>query len=198
VKSADGVKKRWTMRQKHEMLQKVRGMVIKLAWESWRQLPPQTKVWIQPDDLIEECYLHVLDDILERYDGRAGYTTFLWWSTKNRLLRLAQKQLTQKRLAVTVPLEDADWVGERDDGQNHCEAVDAILWVYEQASPQLRVQMRAWFCPQLKLRLKSTEFQEAAVEFRTLSQTSRLHYEDCLRLMHNGFIMDREARAQGL
>lgn len=190
----DLVKKRWTTKQKQEMLERVRGMVIKLAWESWRMLPPQTKVWVDPDDLVEECYIHILDDILERYDGRAGYTTFLWWAEKNRLLRWAQRQLTQKRLGITIPLEDAEWVGKKDMGQTKIEAEDALLWVYEMASPQLRVQMRAWFCPQFKLRMRSDEFPEAAKEFRTLSGTSRLFYEDCLKLMQNGFTIDREVR----
>lgn len=193
-------RKKWTMRQKHQMLEKVKGIVIKLAWESWLQLPRQTKVWVQPDDLIGDCYLYVLQDVLNKYDGRAGYTTFLWWTIKNHLINLAQRHLAQKRLAITVPLGNGDSIVDtRPTCQDWCDAVNSIAWVYSKASPQLQVQMRAWFCYSLQRRTgKKVDFQEMAAEFRFLCENSHLHYDDCLMLIKSGFQVDPETRVEGL
>lgn len=177
-------------REKQLLLEQHRGMVLKLAWQYWRRLPSYTKIWVDPEDLIEEAYLYILSRAQGSYDRRrAGQSTFLWTGLTNLFLIFAMRQQTKKRFGWSVPLEELQALGKRDTGVGRVETIDAVLKCYQQASEECRQEMQKWFgFERIKVK-RSEQAKRVYLEFKILAERNRLSPNDCRQLMRGGLCL---------
>lgn len=171
-----------------------RGLVLKLAWMYWRKLPAAVKVWVDPDDLIEEAYVSVIRDEAKRqWDAKRGRkSTFVWTSLNSMFLNFALAQQTQKRFGWRITLEDLACLGLGEDDKSIAtlEAKQAFEKVWWASSSSLRGYEREWFGPE-KPRMKWSEETRAAYrEFRGLADKYRLSPNDCRQLMRGGMWLE--------
>lgn len=166
-----------------EVLEKFKGLVLKLSWQYWKRLPQHTKVWVDPDDLIEDAYLYVLSRAADTYDKeKASRCTFLWVGVNNLLLNFAMSQQTKKRFGWNVPVEELEVIGKPDPSVAGMEARDALNKIYNEASDELKKEMQNWFGP-IRPRLRTKRVHENRREFLALATKHRLTEDDCRHLM---------------
>jgi hypothetical protein len=172
------------------LLAQYRGLVIKLAWQYWRRLPVSTKMWVEPEDLIEDAYLFILTRHAQTYNNkRAMRSTFLWTGIGNLFLNFALSQQTRKRFGWPVPLEEVETMGRRDDRIQRVESVDAIIRIFNQASPECQVEMRRWFGFERPKVRRSEQGRRIYKEFSELAYQNRVSPDDCRKLMRSGLCL---------
>lgn len=170
-----------------KLVEQYRWLVMKLAWQYWRKLPVYTKLWVDPDDLIEEAYLFILTTAIRQYDPkRASRTTFVWVGVNSVLLNFALSQQVKKRFGWSVPLEELRFVCKTDERLLLYESEQALNRVYESASPLLKEEMRLWFGPGKPKYHRSIASRGLQEEFKTLAHTYHLVPDDCRRLFGRG------------
>jgi hypothetical protein len=174
-------------RKQLRVLEQYRGLVLKLAWEYWKKLPASVKVWVDPDDLIEEAYLYVIrHEAKGDFDPtRARKSTFLWTGISSILMNFALAQQTQKRFGWRVSLDELLFIGRRDREIDKLEARESLRCTFEAASPGLRREMLKWFGQQKPKIPWSKEAMKMYQEFRLLADKYRLSAEDCRQLMRS-------------
>jgi hypothetical protein len=177
------------VKEQLRVIEQYRGLVMKLAWEYWRRLPVYSKVWIDPDDLIEEAYLFILRKATKTYDKkRASQMTFLWCGIGNLFKNFANAQQTKKRFGWSVSLEELECagMGARDSGIAWVEAYDAAIRTYRQVSPECRCEMKQWFGPERRKVKRSGEALKLYREFYQTAHTNGLTIDDCRQLIQSG------------
>ena len=174
------------------VIQKYRGLVLELAWRYWRTLPAHTKIWVDPDDLIEDAYIYVLTRVGKRaWNPRRGaQSTYLWCGISSILLNFALSQQTKKRFGYRLPLEDIKAIALPDRRLATLEAEEALNKTYQEASRELKWQMKRWFGPSKPRFGHSDKSFFLYSEFRNLAARHRLTSEDCRRLMGSGVWID--------
>ncbi len=176
-----------------QLIEQYRNLARKLAWQYWKSLPASTKVWVDPEDLIEDAYLYILSRASTAYDvGRGKWTTFLTTGITNLFLNFTLSQQTKKRFGWNHPLETLDQmgIGKRDKGVGRLEAIDALLNVYTQASDPCRGAMRQWFGVERRKVKRSAVAKALYREFAILAEQNRLSPNDCRELMRGGLCLD--------
>lgn len=113
------------------------GIIAKLALQHWRLLPISVASYFTVDDLIGETVLHVVQ-VSKFYNNQRGKSsTFVWWAAKNHCREVLQRYSTQKRQAVTCPIDNLQIA--KPDGQIRVlMAKDAVERVIEFASDDVR------------------------------------------------------------
>jgi DNA-directed RNA polymerase specialized sigma24 family protein len=174
-----------------QLLSQYRGMVIKLAWQYWKRLPEMVRVWVDPEDLIEEAYIHVLSRGRSLFDRRrGGQSTFLYIGISHLFLNFAIAQQAKKRFGWAVSVDELRVLGKRDSGLGRVESIDALLRCYQQASEECKGEMRRWFGFSKPKVHRSLYHQRIYQEFRQLAEHNRLSPNDCRVLMRSGMCLD--------
>ena len=175
-----------------EEMEKYRGLVLKLSWQYWHKLPIAVKSWVDPQDIIEEVYIYAISRAEDTYNNphykhkKANKCTFLYTGINNLLLNFAACHQTQKRFGWSIPLEEIEHMGKRDETLSDIEAREALHVIYKQASDELKEYIQAWFGarrPRMKWSLESRQIYR---EFRDLALQQRLTRDDCSRLLRGG------------
>lgn len=176
-----------------ELVNQYQNMARKLAWQFWKTLPVSTKMWVDPEDLISDALLYIVDRAPEMYNAKRGrWSTFLTTGISNLFLNFALSQQTKKRFGFNVPAEDLDrlGVGKKDGAIQRCEAIDALLKTYSEASLELRVAMRQWFSVEKHKFRRSATAKRNYQEFAELAEKNKLSPNDCRVLMRGGMCLD--------
>jgi hypothetical protein len=177
-----------------ELLEKYKGIAIKLAWEYWKKLPAATKMWIDPEDMIAEAVCHLVAFVLNErqkthvgYDKeRAGFGTFLYMSTNGHMMNFMIAQLAAKRYGFRADLEEAFGVGVKENRFQLVEALNAFESVYQQASFLLKREISSWFGAGRKAPRRSRVGRELIGEFAFLARKNSLSESDCRLLLKSG------------
>lgn len=168
-------------------------MVSKKAWDCWKKLPPQTRVWLSVEDLIQDGLIFLRYYVAKHYDAdKAKLSTFAWVSLENFYKTYLSRQFVRKRfegqnmslaVAAVADLRDTNLQTFRFD--NECQSVDAWLRLYDLASPALRRYLEQWFLHLSERRVKrhGIRFQRAVKEFRVLAGLVGLTPGDCRNLL---------------
>ena len=169
------------------ILKQYRGLIYKLAFKSWRQLPASVKMWVEPEDLVADAYLFILASAKFSYKkARAGRSTFLWTGVSNLYLNFALKHQAKKRFGWRIPIEDVQWVGKSDTKIAEKESLDALSRIYFEASEECRRGIKKWF-GQEPVRAKRSEKEKRIYgEFYQLAKKNGLSKNDCRELMRGG------------
>ncbi len=156
-----------------------RRMVSKLAWNVWRKLPPQTRTWLQVEDLIQDGMEWVVTIGIPKYRrDEASLCTFLYVGIGNYfkteyLMKLYHRKRYEGR---TVSLEGLDLVGVDDvkypletridalvdrksqvDIVRGCWVVPMLVRIFRQATELLRRELRRWFLRTRTTRIHSRQ-----------------------------------------
>lgn len=184
--TTQSVKKQKEEERQLALLAKYRKLVLKLAWEYWKRLPASVRIWVDPEDLIEEAYVYVIRQEARDYDKRRGNpTTFLWTGISNLFLNFAASYQTRKRFGWRVPLEDLWMGGEHDRELKRIEAREALEQVFKEGSPELQKEILEWF-GQAGSRVKwSKAAKRLYEEFRRLAKKHGLSPEDFRQLIRS-------------
>lgn len=87
----------------------------KFAWDVYKRLPFQIKLWVEVDDLYQEAYMEALrlyELWKPKEDGGTLFSTFVYRGVLNHLNSLVKSWTYQKRFpSVVVELEVLDWEG---------------------------------------------------------------------------------------
>jgi DNA-directed RNA polymerase specialized sigma24 family protein len=172
------------------VIEKYKGMIYKLAFKSWRQLPASVKMWVEPEDLVADAYVAILANAKFRYKKtQSSVSTFLWIGISNLFLNFALKHQVKKRLGWRVPLEDIEWFGKSDAKIAEREALDALARTYFEASEDCRARIKKWF-GQVPVRAKRSEKEKQFYqEFCRLAKKNGLTKNDCRELMRGGVLI---------
>lgn len=176
------------------VIRQYRGLVLELAWRYWKMLPANAKLWLDPDDLIEDAYIYILTRVGNRAwnPKRGSQMTYLWMGISSILQNFSIAQQAKKRFGFIVPLEDIQHVGGLDRKVIQWEAEEALNRVYSEASPKLKDLMKKWFGPEKPrgTMLRSSKATEMYFEFRGLAEKHRLSPSDCRKMMGAGVWVD--------
>jgi RNA polymerase sigma factor (sigma-70 family) len=185
-----------------ELIAKYGDLAKKLAWKYWKKLPPATKMWVDPEDLISEAYLCFVKTVRDKYDAsKASECTFIFWVVNNMLINFCLKHQQGKRRGVTLSLDEAleateegevaqfnpKYLGVQDNKFKKLEAYDALMQVYTESSEECRQEIRRWFGQNHRERpRRSVKGKEVNKEFRYRASMNRLSPYDCVELMREG------------
>ncbi len=174
------------------VIQRYRGLVLQLAWRYWRTLPAYTKIWVDPDDLIEDAYIYILTRVGKRAwnPQRGAQSTYLWCGINSILLNFTLSQQTKKRFGYRLPLEDIKAMALPDRRLARLEAEDALNRIYREASQELKEQMKRWFGPGSPKHGRPGKVLPLCSEFKSLTTRYRLTADDCRQLMGKGVWID--------
>src|ERR1700688_21232 len=115
-------------------------MIAQKAFQAWRRLPAQYKVWLDVDDLIQEGVLFARYHVWPRYKPLFGkFTTYLYASLERFYYSIVHDKFYQKRTArEIVPIADVErkLIG-KDETELAMHAVDSLRCILKEASPQL-------------------------------------------------------------
>lgn len=156
-----------------------RRMVSKMAWNVWRKLPPQTRVWLQVEDLIEDGMEWVVTVGIPKYRrDEASLCTFLYVGVGNYfkseyLMKAYQRSRYEGR---TVSLDSLDLIGVDDmrhplesrvealvdrksqvDMIRGCWVVPMMVRIFKQATELLKQELRRWFLRVEKARIHTRQ-----------------------------------------
>jgi hypothetical protein len=174
------------------VIRQYRGLVLELAWRYWKTLPAHTKMWIDPDDLIEDAYIYILTRVGSRAwnPKRGTRMTYLYCGISSILMNFSMSQQAKKRFGYPVPLEDVYHLGGLDKKMIQWEAEEALNKIYKEASPELKAQMKKWFGPGKPRGQRTVNASQFYFEFRGLAERYRLTPNDCRKMMGAGMWMD--------
>lgn len=89
-------------KNKIAVLASVDKMLWQLAWTSWRTLPKQIKLWIDPEDLYQETRLHTYKILDQWNPSKGAQTTFIQTSVRNRLINVVEGLKARKRYRAEI------------------------------------------------------------------------------------------------
>lgn len=90
-------------------LEKIDALLWKKAWETWKRLPPNVQIWMDPDDLHMEAVIVALGCFESWRPSQAKFISYVFTSVDNRLNTLISFWLRRKRQSgITVEVETID------------------------------------------------------------------------------------------
>lgn len=184
------------------LIEKYGDLAKQLAWRYWRKLPPATKLWVDPEDLISEAYLWFVETMQTKYDPtKACGCTFVYHALNNMLMNFCIRHQQRKRQGITLSLDEAmeamankgapqfnpKYLGKSDGSFRKVEAYDALAKVYQESSRDCKKEIRRWFGQNNRERpRRSVKGLDVNKEFRYRAAMNRLSENDCRELMRSG------------
>lgn len=174
------------------------GMVTKLAWKTWQQLPPHTRAWIAIEDMVLDGLRWVEMSGFQRWNRKRGaLSTILYCGVQNYyydhyLVRFAitQKSREQRVMSIqdreqqlqeqgkTFDFERA--FGIRVPTQNeveqqflNCMAAENMVHLYYAAAGPLRDKIHDWFLGHAEWRKKDVKWYTGTPEFKRQARKFR-------------------------
>jgi hypothetical protein len=211
-------------RQGDEAVAQWRQLIAREAWRAWKMLPPQTRGWLDVDDMIQEGVVFARLHIWPRVKADRGqFQTLLVKSLRNYFYGHFVAVYTKNERhceAKTSSLEgtveffhkyglshsrvmdvdqllkiDRSMLPEPTDLIACDEATVAFVKLYDAASATLKVQLARWFLtPNMKCSTCGVKFQQLRVEFITLAKLYRLGISDCRAILRSPISLDVIAR----
>lgn len=119
-------------------LENLRPMVVKLAFQCYRRLPPWAKAQLEPEDLVQEGMMR-LKDIQKNYwkPDKGKFTTFGYRCIVQHFCNISTAYSARKRAALTEPIENFQ-VCYHMRLESWVSAKLTYHKVLRQASPELR------------------------------------------------------------
>lgn len=196
-----------------------RRMVAQIALESWRRLPTHTRVWLSPEDMIEDGMTFLFSEAILRWEPKRGkLSTFvgtvirnfydehyyhkLSFSTKRNEKHLdsledvaaRQPNLSRERALELVLRERHDYKSAQRM-QQECFVVPMMLEMYRRSSPALREEIKHWFLEGVdRVQLSNAKFMVARGEFHALAKKIGIGIEDCRHLLTSPSCLDELSR----
>lgn len=179
--------------RKSSVFLQYRDLARKLAWQYWKTLPLAAKMWVDPEDMVAESYLHLMRVVVKnkietrRYKQElSSLTTFVYWTIDHHLLNFAIAQQTGKRFGYRADLEAAAPIHVEEKLFSLFEAKEALEAVYRRASPALKDEIALWFGAERKTPRWGLDGRAMIQEFAGLAQKYRLTQNDCALLLRSG------------
>jgi hypothetical protein len=178
--------------------------ISQIALQHWRRLPKQTRLWVDPEDFLQDGLIFVRTVLMPRFVFTKGtkFSTYIFIPL-HRFFRAYRESLTcDKRFKNTQTLKQLA-EGEQFKQELYVAGMDSyytMLKLYEAASSNLQRYLEEWFFDRrgtTKCVRTSKGFQRAKREFLTLAPKYKVTARVCEELLQanrSGLLFDLEAR----
>ena len=163
-------------------------LIAKKAWMNWRKLPPASRAWIDPEDLINDGVLFVKSYIIPHYRPHRGpFSTFLIFALDQYYMRVLMTNYTGRRNACqTIAVAEVKHeLGALGDLEDEIHAVESLKKIAHVASPILRRYLGRWLVYRGNVHRHGLHFQVARSELLELAKKYNFTYQDFEFLLKN-------------
>ena len=116
-------------------------LVVKKAKEAWLRLPPQTRVWLSLEDMIQDGLMYVRFRLLPRYKpSKNKFSTLVWMALENHFKLVTYHYYYQKRFeGRNAPLPEFGLSCSVKPKHSHeLHAIEALEKVFKSSTPHLQ------------------------------------------------------------